>query len=105
MMSGETFMQIIIGLIMICSALITAYVVPYIQTKTDAMELEQLYTFAKKAVQWANQTIPKEMTEKKKQQVVESVQEYIDENLHIRLEKNQIDTIIEAFVIECKKGL
>lgn len=104
-MDGSVFTQIVVGLIMVCSALITAYVLPFIQTKINSMELQQLYEFTKKCVQWANQTIPAEMTEKKKQQVMGSVQAYIEKNLHIRLEKYQIDTIVEAFVIECKKGL
>lgn len=104
-MSGETFSQIIIGLIMICSALVSAYVVPLIQTKIDTMEMEQLYQFTKKCVEWANQTIPAELTDKKKQQVMGSVQAFVEQNLHVKLEKYQIDTIIEAFVIECKKGL
>lgn len=103
-MTGEAFVQIIIGLIMICSALITAYVIPFIQTKMDAVELEQFYSFTKKCVMWANQTIPAEEFKKKKEYVMKSVQEFIDNNLHIKLSLEQIDTIVEAFVIECKKG-
>lgn len=104
-MTSQAFTDIIIGLIMVMSAIITSYVLPFIQTRINTMEMEQIYSFTKKCVEWANQTIPAELTEKKKQQVMGSVQAFIETNMHIKLEKYQIDTIIEAFVIECKKGL
>lgn len=104
-MTATTFVQLAIGLIMALSALITAYVLPYIQTKIDATKMQQVYEFAKKCVLWANQTIPADMWKEKKEQVTELVKNFIADTICINLTDEEIDAIIEAFVIECKKGI
>lgn len=106
-MTGETFVQIAVGIILICSALVAAYVVPYVQTKIDQQYLEnikELCRYAEMAVEWANQTIPAEQWEKKKHDVFISVKTYMYDKLNVELTDDQLTTIIEAFVNRCKKG-
>lgn len=103
-MTGDTFTQIVIAIIMICSALISAYVVPFIQAKTDAVEWAKLLDYTRYAVEWANQTIKPEEYLAKKRYVYDKVKAFVDETLHINVDDKQIDTIIEAFVNEVKRG-
>lgn len=102
-MNSELFTQIIIVLIMLIGTIVTSYVVPFIQSKTQGTELEKLYVYAKKAVEWANQTIPQEEWKRKKVEVMALVIAYMDEHLKIKLSVEQIDVIVEALVNEAKK--
>lgn len=102
-MNSELFVQIVVVLIMLVGVIVSSYVIPFIQSKTQGTELEKLYVYAKKAVEWANQTIPQEEWKRKKVEVMTLVIAYMDEHLKIKLSVEQIDVIVEALVNEAKK--
>lgn len=102
-MNSETLTQIILGCILIVSALIGSYGIPYIQTLIDKVETNKLYDFIQKAVDWANQTIPPEEWARKKEEVMSLCMDYMLNHLKINLSQEQVDVIIEAFVREAKR--
>lgn len=102
-MNSEIFTQIIVTLIMIIGAVVSSYVIPYLTSKVQSNELDKLMDFAKKSVEWANQTIPPDQWERKKNEVMNLVIDYMEKNLKIKLSTRDIDVIIEALVNEAKK--
>lgn len=102
-MNSEIFTQIIVTLIMIIGAVVSSYVIPYLTSKVQSNELDKLMDFAKKSVEWANQTIPPDQWEKKKKEVMNLVIDYMEKNLKINLSTRDIDVIVEALVNEAKK--
>ena len=71
----------------------------------DYVANNKFLRFVMQMVEWANQTIPAEEWERKKQEVYERVLAYAEQNNSIGFTEEQIDAIIEAFVIECKKDV
>lgn len=104
-MNSNAFVNIALGLILIVGALVSTYVIPFLNAKVGEVELNKLISFAKNCVLWANQTIPEEEYKRKKREVLVKVIDFAKANLNIDITEEQIDTIIEALVIECKKGL
>lgn len=102
-MNSEIFTQIIVTLIMIIGAVVSSYVIPYLTSKVQLNELDKLMDFAKKSVEWANQTIPPDQWERKKNEVMNLVIDYMEKNLKIKLSTRDIDVIVEALVNEAKK--
>ena len=102
-MNSEIFTQIIVTLIMIIGAVVSSYVIPYLPSKVQSNELDKMMDFAKKSVEWANQTIPPDQWEKKKKEVMNLVIDYMEKNLKINLSTRDIDVIVEALVNEAKK--
>lgn len=102
-MNSEIFTQIIVTLIMIIGAVVSSYVIPYLTSKVQSNELDKLMDFAKKSVEWANQTIPPDQWERKKMEVMNLVIDYMEKNLKIKLSTRDIDVIVEALVNEAKK--
>lgn len=101
-MTGEVFTQIMVGVIMILGAIITAFVVPWIRAQMSTEELIQLETYVAFAVRCANQIFTSDQWKMKKTYVMEYVRRITDEKLHISLTEDQIETIIEAVVNEVK---
>lgn len=104
-MKSELFVQIIITLIMFVGMVVSSYIIPWLASKTQGTELEKLMDFAKKSVEWANQTIPVEEWKRKKLEVTALVLNYMNDNLKIKLSEKEVDVIIEALVNEAKKVL
>lgn len=102
-MNSEIFTQIIVTLIMIIGAVVSSYIIPFLSSKFQSNELDKLMDFAKKSVEWANQTIPPDQWERKKNEVMNLVIDYMEKNLKIKLSTRDIDVIIEALVNEAKK--
>lgn len=102
-MNSELFVQIILICIMIVGMVVGSYIIPFITSKIQETELNKLMDYAKKAVEWANQTIPPEQWERKKKEVMALVIAYMKEHLKIELTETQIDVIVEALVNEVKK--
>lgn len=102
-MNSELFVQIMIVLIMFVGTVIGSYLIPYLSGKLQETELQKLNDFAKKAVEWANQTIPAEEWKRKKAEVMALVIAYMNEHLKVSLTEEQIDVIVEALVNEAKK--
>ena len=102
-MNGQIFTQIALMIISIVGALVSAYVIPYIKSKTTKSDWDKLIEFVKIAVRCANQIYTPEQWEDKKKYVVNQVQAFILTSLKIELTVDQINTIIEGVVNEIKK--
>lgn len=102
----------------ILGMIVTAYVIPFLRSKLNEsiekineskrlqrqIEMKDLKDFIEDAVEWANQTIPKEEWERRKVEVFNKSLNYMNTHTGLDLTNRDIDTIIEAFVIRCKKG-
>ncbi len=97
-MNGQLFTQIILAILSILGALISAYVIPFIKTKMSEADMQRLVEFVKIAVRCANQIFTPEQWEQKKQYVLNLAKEFIETNLKITLTDEQIDAIIEGLV-------
>jgi len=105
-MNTQIFTQLVIGTILVIGALVSAYLVPPIKewlvTKVGAQKMEDFVGFVKKCVEWANQTIPPEEWERKKQEVTKMVVDYVEKHTGLDLTDKEIDAIIEALVYSVK---
>lgn len=110
-MKTEIFMAIAKCAMTVLGIVITGYVIPfiksvikpYIEAKIGEIEGKKLIAFIEDAVEWANQTIPKDECERRKAEVMDKVLRFMNTNLAIELTVEDIDTLIEAFVKKCKK--
>lgn len=104
-MNGQIFTQIVLGVIGLAFAILSAVLVPYIKAKIGEVEYDRFVDFIFKAVKAANQIYTPEQWQTKKNYVKELVQDYLKENANINLTDEQIDAIIEGFVNEAKNAL
>lgn len=103
-MNAEIFTQIVLAVITIVGALVSAYVIPFIKSKMTQSDMQRLVEFVKIAVRCANQIFTPEQWERKKEYVLNLVKEFIEANLKIKLTDEQIDAIIEGIVNLIKKS-
>lgn len=103
-MTTELFLKIVMALITIMSALVTAYVIPYIKTKISAEELENISYFVTVAVRCAEQIYTAEQWQEKKEYVMDYVRNVMDEHFKIKLSYDQLNAIVEGIVNEIKHG-
>lgn len=103
-MSSAMITQIILGLILIVGAVVSSYGIPLLKSLMIKFETNRLYDFILKAVEWANQTIPAEEWERKKLEVMQKCIDYARSKISIDFTDDEIETIIEAFVIEVKNA-
>lgn len=103
-MNSELFTQIVLAVITIVGALVSAYVIPFIKSKMTQADMQRLVEFVKIAVRCANQIFTPEQWEKKKEYVLNIVKEFIEANLKIKLTDEQINAIIEGIVNLIKKS-
>jgi len=101
-MNNEIFTQLMVGIITIMGALVSAYLIPWLKTKVEATQMADLISFVEKMVKWANQTIPAEEWERKKEEVTARVITYVNRHSGIELTDDDIDAIIEAVVNSVK---
>ena len=104
-MNGELLVKIVLAIISICGALVTAYVIPFIKSKISSTELNKLFEYAKIAVRCAEQIYTVEQWQEKKEYVMDYVMNIMIEKLHINLSYDQIDTIVEGIVNEVKHNV
>lgn len=104
-MNSELFVKIILAIVSICGALVTAYVVPFIKSKISSEELSKLFEYVKIAVRCAEQIYTVEQWQEKKEYVMNYVMNIMNEKLHINLSYDQIDTIVEGIVNEVKHNV
>jgi hypothetical protein len=104
-MNSELFVKIILAIISICGALVTAYVIPFIKSKISSTELNKLFEYVKIAVRCAEQIYTVEQWQEKKEYVMNYVMNIMNEKLHIELSYDQIDTIVEGIVNEVKHNV
>lgn len=101
-MTEELFVKIALGVISIVSALISAYVVPYLKSKKKYNEFAILNDYIVDAVRSANQLYTTEEWEQKKHYVVELVNDYLFNYSDIHLTEEHINAMIEGIVREVK---
>lgn len=104
-MNGELLVKIVLAIISICGALVTAYVIPFIKSKISSTELNKLFEYVKIAVRCAEQIYTVEQWQEKKEYVMNYVMNIMNEKLHIELSYDQIDTIVEGIVNEVKHNV
>lgn len=101
-MNNQIFTQLICGIITIIGALISAYLIPWLKVKVDATKMADFISFVENVVRWANQTIPAEEWERKKEEVTQRVVSYVERHSGLELTDDDIDAIIEAVVNSVK---
>lgn len=104
-MNGELLVKIVLAIISICGALVTAYVIPFIKSKISSTELNKLFEYVRIAVRCAEQIYTVEQWHEKKEYVMNYVINIVNEKLHIDLSYDQIDTIVEGIVNEVKHNV
>lgn len=101
-MNEQIFVQIICGIVTVIGALISAYLIPWLKVKVDTTKMADFINFVEKVVRWANQTIPAEEWERKKEEVTARVISYVERHSGLELTEDDIDAIIEAVVNSVK---
>lgn len=88
----------------VVALIITFIVKPLIDSKISQIEQEKLFGYIKKGVECANQIFSPEECEEKKMYVLDYVAKILEKEVNIKLDYPEIETLIEGFVIEAKKG-
>ena len=101
-MNEQIFTQLVCGIIAILGALISAYLIPWLKAKVDTTKMADFISFVENVVRWANQTIPPEEWERKKEEVTQRVISYVERHSGLELTDDDIDAIIEAVVNSVK---
>lgn len=102
-MDSQLLTDIIRLLILILGTIITMYVIPWIKSKFDESQLQNLNTFISWAVRSAEQMFTPEQWAEKKQYVVRIAREWISDNMKITFTDDQLNSIIEGIVNAVKK--
>lgn len=102
MSTSDMYVKVILGIISIISALISAYVIPYLKQSKNMKEFAMLNDFIVNMVRSANQLYTPEEYKEKKQYVLELVTRYANEKTSLGFTEEQIDAIIEGIVKEVK---
>lgn len=102
-MNDVIIKAVVSAVVSIATAVITRYLIPLIKEKIGDIKYARLVSFIKASVQWANQTIPPEEWQKKKQEVLNAITDFMQNTVKLNLSEEQLLIIMEAFVIECKK--
>lgn len=98
-MNSELLAVITKAVVMICSALITIYVLPWLKAKIGAENLEKVELLAEQGVRAAEMIYTPEEWKLKKQYVIRLIQ---DKATEAGLTEDDVNAIIEAFVQEVK---
>ena len=101
-MTNELFIKIVSAIITIITALITAYVIPWLKTRINENQLAQLNRYIELAVRCANQIYPKENWVEKKEFVLNYITEIVNDKFSLSLNELDIDMMIEGLVNEIK---
>lgn len=102
-MNNEIFMQIIGAILTIITALITAYVIPWIRAKATDSQLEQIRRYIELAVRCAEQIYSPEEWETKKEYVMNYIINIVNQRFSVHLTVEDIDIMVEGVVNEVKK--
>ena len=106
-MNGFVISDTMIGLFRIvasvCAVLVTYWVIPWIKSKMNNEKLAQLESIVDVAVRAAEQTITGSgKGEVKKDQVVNFVSTWLEDNVNIVITPEQLSQIIESAVFNMK---
>lgn len=101
-MTNEIFVKIVVSIITLCGALVSAYVIPFIHSKITREQMDLLSYYVSVAVRCAEQIYTPEQWADKKVYVFEYAKSVIEQKLYIKLSDDDINTIIEGIVNEIK---
>jgi len=101
-MNNELFIKIVSAIITIITALITAYVIPWLKTKINENQMVQINKYIELAVRCANQVYTPEEWPQKKEFVFDYITEIVNKKFSISLSQEDIDLMIEGIVNEVK---
>lgn len=102
-MTNELFIKIVSAIITIITALITAYVIPWLKTRINNNQLEQLQKYIELAVRCAEQIYTPDQWIEKKEFVLNYITETVNDKFSLTLDYVDIDLMIEGIVNEVKK--
>lgn len=103
-MTDELFIKIISAIITIVVGLITAYVIPWLKTKINDTQLEQINKYIELAVRCAEQIYTADEWQQKKTFVLDYITNVVNDKFSLTLNELDIDLMIEGVVNEIKKG-
>lgn len=107
-MTTEQIFEIINAIVKVAGILFAVYIAPNLKeimtVVVKYINNSKFLNFVVQMVRWANQTIPAEEWERKKEEVYVKVIEYVSQHDGIDFTPAQIDAIIEAFVNEVKEN-
>lgn len=101
-MTTGLFMKLVMSLISVLGVIFTAYIVPLIKANISQKQLDQVAYYVSVAVRCAEQIYSPEEWKEKKQYVTDYVMGIVSSKLHINLDEQDIDIIIEGVVNEIK---
>lgn len=100
-MNDITFMLLKV-VISVCTALTTAFLIPYLKTLRSDKRYAQLFEMVEVAVKAAEQSLKNETGEFKKSEVLAFVAHWMDEH-GIKIDQAQLDNLIESAVYQMKQ--
>lgn len=101
-MTNELFIKLVMSLISVLGVIFTAYIVPLIKENVTQKQLDQVAYYVSVAVRCAEQIYSPEEWREKKQYVTDYAMGIVNSKLHINLDEQDIDIIIEGVVNEIK---
>lgn len=103
-MNQELFSQLVTSLAMLLSVIISAYVIPFIKSKTTAAELNKLEWYLSCAIRCAEQIYTPEEWKQKKAYVMQKGTEIISDAFKVNMTMDELDCIVEGLVNQIKYG-
>lgn len=100
MMADITF-EILKLIVMVCTALVTAYVIPWIRKKVGDENISVIADWTQKAVWYAQQTMSASSGAMRKQYVMGFLKEIVQKN-KIPITDEQLEILVEAAVKELR---
>lgn len=101
-MTVELFIKIALAVVTLCSAVITGVVIPLLKQKMGAEKFDKLIYYATVAIRCAEQLYTPDQWKEKKEYVMEFCLNVARNNLHIEIERSDLDVIVEGIVNEIK---
>lgn len=90
------------SVITLVSALVSAYLIPWLRSKTSVTQLDKVAYYTEMAVRAAEQLFTPDQWEKKKEYVYGYILDLVNTKLNIRLDQEDVNIIIEGVVNEVK---
>lgn len=103
-MPNELFLKILYLVLTIIAGLISAYVIPWLKTKVNEAQFEQIEKYIARAVRAAEQLYTPEEWEQKKEFVTDYITTVCNSKFSLSLTAEDINYLIEGFVNEIKRG-
>ena len=95
---------IIKGIFALLGVIVTYFLIPFLREKVEGQKMDQFLAYVEWAVRWAEQVYTDEQNERKKREVVLLVTDYLGK-IHLDLNEEEVDAIIEGIVNLVKKSL